>query len=77
MGKSKEQFLQLRASRKEYREIQELINTEPIQCVHCSSTEVTYHQSIGDAYCSDCGEWQAGEEYEQTELNIVEQLQGR
>ena len=33
-------------------------NLEPLNCLHCDSTEVTYHQYIGDAYCSDCGEWQ-------------------
>jgi len=83
MGKSKEQFLQLRESRKAYREIQEIIafnkaNKQQgitLRCVHCRSCEVTYHQSVGDAYCSDCGEWQAGEEFEQTELHIAEQIQ--
>ena len=33
-------------------------NLEPLHCLNCDSTEVTYHQYIGDAYCSDCGEWQ-------------------
>tara|TARA_R100001463_G_scaffold15141_7_gene39627 strand:- start:14681 stop:14866 length:186 start_codon:yes stop_codon:yes gene_type:complete len=33
-------------------------NLEPLNCLHCDSTEVTYHQYIGDGYCSDCGEWQ-------------------
>jgi len=34
------------------------INLEPIECVHCGSLEVTFHQYIGDAHCSECGEWQ-------------------
>ena len=34
------------------------INLEPLACVHCGSHEVTYHQYIGDAHCSECGEWQ-------------------
>ena len=29
-----------------------------LHCVYCESSEVTYHQYIGDGYCSDCGEWQ-------------------
>ncbi len=64
MGKSKEQFLHLRQSRKEQRRysVQDVINAEinlePLVCVHCGSHEVTYHQYIGDAHCSECGEWQ-------------------
>ena len=64
MGKSKDQFLHLRQSRKEQRHysVQDVINAEinlePLECVNCSSTEVTYHQYVGDAYCSDCGIWQ-------------------
>lgn len=64
MGKSKDQFLHLRQSRKEQRHysVQDVINAEinlePLECVNCSSTEVTYHQYVGDAYCSDCGVWQ-------------------
>mgnify|MGYP003341344029 CR=1 FL=1 len=34
------------------------INLEPLMCEHCCSTEVTYYQSIGDAYCANCGQWQ-------------------
>ena len=37
-------------------QIMETINKE--SCVHCGSHEVTYHQYIGDSYCSECGEWQ-------------------
>jgi len=33
-------------------------NLEPLHCVQCDSKEVTYHQYVGDAYCSDCGIWQ-------------------
>lgn len=64
MGKSKEQFLHLRQSRKEQRlysvhdVINAQINLEPLTCLSCGSTEVTYHQYVGDAHCSDCGEWQ-------------------
>ena len=29
------------------------------RCVFCGSHEVTYHQYIGDSYCSECGEWQS------------------
>ena len=29
------------------------------RCDFCGSHEVTYHQYIGDSYCSDCGEWQS------------------
>tara|TARA_R100001463_G_scaffold42546_8_gene89113 strand:+ start:3186 stop:3395 length:210 start_codon:yes stop_codon:yes gene_type:complete len=34
-------------------------NLEPVHCVYCDSTEVTYHQYVGDGYCSECGEWQS------------------
>jgi ribosomal protein S27E len=37
------------------------INLNPIKCNQCGSIEVTYHQYIGDACCSDCGEWQTEE----------------
>ncbi len=33
-------------------------NLEPVNCIHCGSTEVTYHQYIGDGYCPECGKWQ-------------------
>ena len=32
------------------------------RCVYCESSEVTYHQYIGDGYCSDCGEWQTAKD---------------
>ena len=38
--------------------IQKGYNLTPIHCKYCDSTEVTYHQYIGDGYCADCGEWQ-------------------
>lgn len=34
---------------------------EPLACIHCHSTEVTYHQYIGDAHCATCGTWQIEE----------------
>lgn len=37
------------------------VNIEPLVCEYCCSTEVTYYQSIGDAYCAYCGEWQEKE----------------
>ena len=33
-----------------------------LHCVYCESSEVTYHQYIGDGYCSDCGEWQTAKD---------------
>ena len=33
-------------------------NIEPLTCLNCNSQEVTFHQYIGDAYCSECGTWQ-------------------
>lgn len=33
-------------------------NLEPIHCINCGSTEVTFNQAVGDALCADCGEWQ-------------------
>jgi ribosomal protein S27E len=33
----------------------------PIKCLACGSSEVTYHQYIGDAYCAACGTWQLEE----------------
>ena len=36
-------------------------NLEPIYCVYCDSTEVTFLQYIGDAHCAACGEWQQKE----------------
>ena len=35
------------------------------KCKYCNSKEVTYNQLITDSYCADCGQWQAGENYEQ------------
>lgn len=35
---------------------------EPLGCLHCGSLEVTYHQDLDDAYCSNCGEWQIDED---------------
>ncbi len=64
MGKSKDQFLHLRESRKAQRryDVQDVINSEitlqPLDCRKCGSQEVTFHQYVGDAYCSDCGVWQ-------------------
>ena len=37
-------------------------NLDPLHCVYCESSEVTYHQYIGDGYCSDCGEWQTAKD---------------
>ena len=37
-------------------------NLEPLHCVYCESSEVTYHQYIGDGHCSDCGEWQTAKD---------------
>lgn len=35
------------------------------KCKYCNSEELTYHQYIiMDSYCSDCGKWQEGENYE-------------
>jgi len=34
---------------------------EPMKCIHCGSTEVTFNQYINDAYCADCGTWQDGD----------------
>ena len=36
---------------------------EPIVCIFCGSTEVTFNQQICDAHCANCGEWQKGEDY--------------
>ena len=33
-------------------------NLEPIKCAFCGSKEVTYSQTIKDAYCAECGLWQ-------------------
>ena len=42
--------------------VNDVINAEctlsPMVCVYCGSNEVTFNQGIGDAFCSDCGEWQ-------------------
>jgi len=35
---------------------------EPMKCLHCESLEVTFNQLVNDAYCSECGEWQSGEQ---------------
>ena len=32
---------------------------EPLTCVFCDSTDVTYYQTRKDAYCSCCDNWQA------------------
>lgn len=37
-------------------------NLEPIHCVHCGSTEVTFNQQIGDGSCGECGKWQISED---------------
>ena len=37
---------------------------EPLICIHCGSSEVTYHPGIGDAHCPECGRWQLEEEAE-------------
>jgi len=37
-------------------------NLEPLTCKLCESTEVTYHQYIGDAHCADCDRWQLEDE---------------
>ena len=34
---------------------------EPMICLHCDGSEVTFDQYIGDAYCADCGKWQLEE----------------
>lgn len=31
---------------------------EPMVCLFCGSTEVTYLQYVGDAQCGECGKWQ-------------------
>lgn len=31
-------------------------NLEPIHCVHCGSTEVTFNQKLMNGICGDCGE---------------------
>lgn len=33
-------------------------NLNPVHCYHCDSTEVTFLQYVGDAHCSNCGQWQ-------------------
>ncbi len=33
-------------------------NLEPLTCLNCNSQEVTFHQYVNDAYCSECGTWQ-------------------
>lgn len=38
--------------------MEEFKKMKQLHCKYCDSTEVTYHQYIGDGYCSDCGEWQ-------------------
>lgn len=35
---------------------------EPMKCVHCGSTEVTFNQYFNDAYCATCGKWQDGDD---------------
>jgi len=39
-------------------------NLDFIECRHCGDVEgnVTFNQSIGDAHCAYCGEWQLEEE---------------
>jgi len=45
-------------------DVQDVINAgcnlDFIECRHCGDVEgnVTFNQSIGDAYCVYCGEWQ-------------------
>jgi len=38
-------------------------NLEPLtSCIFCNEVgEVTYHQYVGDAFCSNCGKWQEEE----------------
>ncbi|MGO9014650.1 MAG: hypothetical protein ACLQF0_06685 [Dissulfurispiraceae bacterium] len=47
--------------RKTY-DVQDVINAgcnvDPLECRACSSSEVEFHQYIGDAYCQTCGSWQ-------------------
>ena len=33
-------------------------NLEPLTCIFCGSTEVTYLQYISDGQCGECGKWQ-------------------
>ena len=33
-------------------------NLEPLACLNCGSQEVIFLQSVGDAICQDCNEWQ-------------------
>ena len=35
------------------------VTLAPLKCRGCGSNEVTYNQSISDAHCADCGEWQS------------------
>ena len=45
-----------------YFDVQDIIDAEhnlkPIVCRKCGSTEVTFNQLIGDAFCENCGSWQ-------------------
>lgn len=34
---------------------------EYITCNNCGSTELVWQQTVSDAVCEDCGEWQDGE----------------
>ena len=34
------------------------VNLEPLVCLHCEGQEVTFNQSVNDAYCAECGQWQ-------------------
>ena len=47
-------------------DVQDVINAEyslePMICRYCGSLEVTYFQYVGDASCSNCGEWQLDNE---------------
>ncbi len=48
-------------TKKQY-DVQDIINAgytlKPLVCRFCKSTEVDFHQYIGDAFCSMCGKWQ-------------------
>lgn len=46
------------------------IDLEPLTCIHCKKTgNVTFMQSVGDAHCADCGEWQQGDDNEPAPFN--------
>ncbi len=47
---------------KEQYTVYDMINAgctlEPIVCLFCKSQEVMFDQYVGDALCTNCGEWQ-------------------